>query len=216
MQQCGVLTSTKTITKPQPQLAPNQKRQRIGLYGGTFNPVHNAHLLVADQVQTLLCLNRVDFMPDFIPPHIDHKGAIDAQDRVAMLKLATSDNSPFGIEMAELKRGGVSYTYDTMKQLLEQNPLTEYYFIIGGDMVDYLPKWHRINDLVKLPRFHFVGVRRQGAKNETNYPVIWVDVPLVAFSSTDIRHRISTGQSIRYMVPEKVAQYIKEHQLYHE
>ena len=114
MQQCGVLTSTKTATKSQPQLAPNQQRQRIGLYGGTFNPVHNAHLLVADQVQSLLCLNRVDFMPDFIPPHIDHKSAIDAQERVDMLKLAISDNSRFGIEMSELKRGGVSYTYDTI------------------------------------------------------------------------------------------------------
>ena len=110
MQQCGVLTSTKTVTKSQPQLAPNQQRQRIGLYGGTFNPVHYAHFLVADQVQSLLCLNRVDFMPDFIPPHIDHKSAIDAQERVDMLKLAISDNSRFGIEMAELKRGGVSYT----------------------------------------------------------------------------------------------------------
>lgn len=216
MQQCGVLTSTKTVTKSQPQLLRNQQRQRIGIYGGTFNPVHNAHLLVADQVQSLLSLNRVDFMPDFIPPHVDYKSAIDAHDRVEMLKLAIADNRSFGIEMAELERGGVSYTYDTMKQLLDRNPLAEYYFIIGGDMVDYLPKWYRINDLVKLPRFHFVGVRRQGAKNETNYPVTWVDVPFVDFSSTDIRHRISTGQSIRYMVPKKVAQYIKEHQLYHE
>lgn len=216
MQQCGVLTDTKTVVEPQAELLRNQRRQRIGLYGGTFNPIHNAHLLVADQVQSLLCLNRVDFMPDYIPPHVDTKHAIDAKLRVEMLNLAIKDNPHFGIEMAELNRGGVSYTYDTMKELLDQNPLTEYYFIIGGDMVDYLPKWHRINDLVKLPRFHFVGVRRQGAKNETNYPVIWVDVPTVVFSSTDIRHRISTGQSIRYMVPEKVDQFIKEHHLYHE
>lgn len=194
----------------------NRQRERVGIYGGTFNPIHNAHLLVGEQVQSLLSLHRVDFMPDFIPPHIDKKTAINAQMRVEMLKLAINDNPHFGIEMAELERGGVSYTYDTMKQLLDAHPLTDYYFIIGGDMVDYLPKWHRINDLVKLPRFHFVGVRRLGAKNETNYPVIWVDVPTVAFSSTDIRHRISTGQSIKYMVPTKVEQYIKEHGLYHE
>ncbi|MBD7895637.1 nicotinate-nucleotide adenylyltransferase [Limosilactobacillus sp. Sa3CUN2] len=216
MQQCGVLTSTETVTEPQAKLIHSQQRQRVGLYGGTFNPIHNAHLLVADQVQSLLCLNRVDFMPDFIPPHVDKKTAIDAHKRVEMLKLAIKGNPHFGIELTELERGGVSYTYDTMKHLLDKNPLTEYYFIIGGDMVDYLPKWHRINDLVKLPRFHFVGVRRQGAQNETNYPVIWVDVPTVAFSSTDIRHRISTGQSIKYMVPEKVEQFIKEHRLYHE
>ncbi|WP_372456597.1 nicotinate-nucleotide adenylyltransferase [Limosilactobacillus fastidiosus] len=211
-----MLTNTETVTEPQAKLIHSQQRQRVGLYGGTFNPIHNAHLLVADQVQSLLCLNRVDFMPDFIPPHIDKKRAIDAQKRVEMLKLAIESNPHFGIELTELERGGVSYTYDTMKHLLDKNPLMEYYFIIGGDMVDYLPKWYRINDLVKLPRFHFVGVRRQGAKNETNYPVIWVDVPTVAFSSTDIRHRVSTGQSIKYMVPPKVEQFIKEHRLYYE
>ena len=101
-----------------------------------------------------------------------------------------------------------------MKYLKEKHPDTDYYFIIGGDMVDYLPKWHEIDKLVKL--VNFVGVRRPGAQNDSQYPVIWVDVPGVDFSSTDIRDRIKQGRSIRYMVPDKVAEYIKEHQLYHE
>ena len=206
--------ATIAIPKPQGQRTSFQHRKRVGLYGGTSNPVHNAHLLSADQVGKTLLLNKVLFMPDMIPPHVDHKEAIDAEDRVNMLQLAIEDNPLFGIEMAEIERGGISYTYDTMKYLKAKHPDTDYYFIIGGDMVDYLPKWHEIDKLVKL--VNFVGVRRPGAQNDSQYPVIWVDVPGVDFSSTDIRNRIKTGRSIRYMVPDKVAEYIKEHQLYHE
>lgn len=215
MDNCEVMTGFQTLTSPQTSLQ-GIKPQRVGIYGGTFNPIHNAHLLVAEQVRTILSLNWVDFMPDNIPPHIDKKTAIDPKLRVEMLKLALENNPHFGIEKADVNRPGKSYTYDTMKKLIEDHPLTEYYFIIGGDMVDYLPKWYRINDLIRLPRFHFVGVRRKGAQNETKYPVIWVDVPTVEFSSTDIRQRIVTGQSIKYMVPAKVEQFIKENQLYYE
>lgn len=133
-----------------------------------------------------------------------------------MLELAVADNPFLGIECTELERGGVSYTYDTIKYLLDKHPNVDYYFIIGGDMVDYLDKWYRINDLIRLPHFHFVGVHRQGAKNETRYPVIWVDVPTVDFSSTDIRQRVQRGQSIKYMVPDAVSKFIEEHQLYRE
>lgn len=200
---------------PQVQVAPVQtrRRQRIGLYGGTFNPVHTAHLMVADQVGHALRLNRVDFLPDAVPPHVDKKTAIDATDRVAMLRLAIQDNPLFGLELAEIQRGGVSYTYETVKQLKESHPENDYYFIIGGDMVDYLPKWYRINDLLKI--VNFVAVRRPGAKNESQYPVIWVDVPEVQIASSDIRQRVAQGESIRYLVPTRVEQYIKEHDLYH-
>ncbi|WP_373841446.1 nicotinate-nucleotide adenylyltransferase [Limosilactobacillus sp.] len=214
MQRCRVFANPQP--RVQPETVTMSKRRRVGIYGGTFNPVHNAHLLVADQVGHSLSLDRVYFMPDANPPHVDHKTTIDAKLRLAMLQLATKGNPLFAIETSELQRGGVSYTYNTMKQLIEQHPTTDYYFIIGGDMVDYLDKWHRIDELVRLPRFHFVGVRRPGAKNESKYPVIWVDVPPVGFSSTDIRNRVRRGQSIRYMVPQAVAKYIKEHHLYHD
>jgi nicotinate-nucleotide adenylyltransferase len=169
---------------------------------------------VADQAGKALCLDQVLFLPDAQPPHVDHKEAIDAKDRVAMLRLAIANNSFFGLELDEVKRGGASYSYDTVKRLKERHPDVDYYFIIGGDMVDYLPTWYRIDDLVKL--VHFVGVRRPGAKNETSYPVTWVDVPQIDFSSTDIRQRVKTGQSIKYMVPSAVEDYIEEHQLYHD
>ncbi|MCI5812198.1 MAG: nicotinate-nucleotide adenylyltransferase [Lactobacillus sp.] len=198
--------------KVQYQKVFSQRRKRIGLYGGTFNPVHNAHLLVADQVGRTLCLDKVLLMPDMIPPHVDKKSAIAADYRVDMLKLATKDNPMLGLELAEIERGGVSYTYDTIKELKERHPDTDYYFIIGGDMVDYLPKWHHIHELMRM--VNFVGVRRPGAENKSDYPVIWVDVPEVDFSSTDIRQRCHDGRSIKYMVPEAVEKYIKEHQLY--
>ena len=185
------------IPKVQPQQVKAERHRRVGLYGGTFNPVHNAHLLVAEQVGRTLSLD---------------KGTIAADLRVDMLKLAVADNPFFDIEMEEINRGGVSYTYDTIKALKERHPDTDYYFIIGGDMVDYLPTWNKIDQLVEM--VNFVGVRRKGAKNEAQYPVIWVDVPTVAISSSDIRARVKSGQSIRYMVPRAVEDYIKEHQLY--
>ncbi|QGF40658.1 nicotinate-nucleotide adenylyltransferase [Limosilactobacillus gastricus] len=207
-----VKSAVRMIPKVEVQLLTSFRHRRIGLYGGTFNPVHNAHLLVADQVGKTLGLDRVDFLPDLIPPHVDQKSAVAAEYRVDMLKLAIDDNPYLGIEMAEINRGGISYSYDTIKELKERHPENDYYFIIGGDMVDYLPTWYRIDDLMKM--VNFVGVRRQGAENNTNYPVIWVDVPTVDFSSSAIRDRIRNRQSIKYMVPAGVENYIKEHQLY--
>ena len=214
MQSCSVVD--KVQTQAQPETKVSGHRKRIGLYEETFNPIHNAHLFMADQVGHALCLDRVDFLPDAKPPHVDHKDSLDPQLRLQMLELAVADNPFLGIECTELERGGVSYTYDTIKYLLDKHPNVDYYFIIGGDMVDYLDKWYRINDLIRLPHFHFVGVHRQGAKNETRYPVIWVDVPTVDFSSTDIRQRVQRGQSIKYMVPDAVSKFIEEHQLYRE
>ncbi|EEW52926.1 nicotinate-nucleotide adenylyltransferase [Limosilactobacillus antri] len=214
MQGSQVYSKTRPAVEYQPQ--SESQHQRIGIYGGTFNPVHNAHLLVADQVGHALCLNKVLLMPDAIPPHVDPKSAISADLRRQMLELAIAGNPLLGIEDLELQRGGVSYTYDTMKTLIDRHPDTDYYFIIGGDMVDYLDKWYRIQDLVKLPRFHFVGVRRPHAQNETKYPVVWVDIPEVDISSSDIRTRIRQGQSVNYLLPRSVAAFIKEHHLYND
>ncbi|WP_295728427.1 nicotinate-nucleotide adenylyltransferase [uncultured Limosilactobacillus sp.] len=204
--------TVQTVPKVEYQRVNVKRRKRIGLYGGTFNPVHNAHLLVADQVGRTLGLDKVLLMPDMIPPHVDKKSAIAAKLRVEMLQLAIHGNPFLGLELTEIERGGVSYTFDTIRELKQHHPDVDYYFIIGGDMVDYLPKWYRIQDLLKI--VNFVGVHRPGARNHSEFPVIWVDVPEVDFSSSDIRQRIHDGRSIKYMVPEKVEQYIKEHQLY--
>ncbi|USS93835.1 nicotinate-nucleotide adenylyltransferase [Fructilactobacillus ixorae] len=188
------------------------RRQRIGLLGGTFNPVHQGHLLIAEQAYAQLQLDRVDFLPDFEPPHVDHKEAIAAQHRVEMLRLALADNAHFGIDLTEIQRQGKSYTYTTLQTLRTTHPDIEYYFIIGGDMVADLPTWYRIADLVKLVTF--VGVKRVGTTTEAPYPVHWINVPTFAVSSSLIRTKLQRHEDVRYLLPDPVLKYIKEHGLY--
>ena len=145
----------------QPDL-PEKKRKQVGILGGNFNPVHNAHLLVADQVRQQLSLDQVLLMPEFLPPHKDKKETIDQHHRLMMLELALNGKEGLGIERLELDRKGISYTYDSMKILTEANPDTDYYFIIGADMVEYLPKWHRIDELLELVQFVRSAAKIQG------------------------------------------------------
>ncbi|WP_243430471.1 nicotinate-nucleotide adenylyltransferase [Candidatus Enterococcus lowellii] len=187
-------------------------RKQVGILGGTFNPVHIAHLITADQVGKALGLETVALMPSNQPPHQDEKKTIDAVHRLQMLELAIVDNPLLSIEPIELQRAGKSYTYDTMKLLTEQNPDTDYYFIIGGDMVEYLPKWYKIDELMQM--VNFVGVRRPNYPTETEYPIIWIDVPLMDVSSTQLRKKIAQGCSVNYLVPPNVVNYIQEKGLY--
>ena len=196
------------------QVQTTQSRKQVGILGGNFNPVHNQHLLIADQVGTALNLEKVYLMPEYLPPHVDEKDTIEAEHRLNMLKLAIADNPLFDIEQAELQRKGKSYTYDTMKALIAQNPDTDYYFIIGGDMVEYLPKWYKIDELVEMVQF--VGVKRPGYSIDTPYPIIWLDAPMMDLSSSLIRKKIAQGCSIHYLVPETVRNYILEKGLYLE
>lgn len=204
----------RTNTEVVEQLAASVSNKQIGILGGTFNPPHLGHLIIADQVMTQLGLDRVLFMPDATPPHVDRKLAIDANDRVNMVADSIASNENFGLELTEVQRGGLSYTYDTMLELTQKHPENKYYFIIGGDMVNYLPKWQHIDELVKLVQF--VGVRRENYPVDSPYPVLWVDVPLIDISSTMIRSRVKHGQSIKYFVTDQVAKYIKERQLYRD
>lgn len=198
-------TSTVDVPKIQvmSELMFGAPKKRVGLMGGTFNPVHNGHLIVADQVASQLGLDQVVFLPDNLPPHVDKKEAIAAKDRVKMVRMAIAGNEKFTLDTLEVDRGGVSYTYDTIKELKARHPDVDYYFIIGGDMVEYLPKWNRIDELVKMVKF--VGVKRTGAKMNSKYPILWVDVPTIDISSTLIRNKIKQGCSIRYLVPDAVA-----------
>lgn len=190
------------------------RKRRVGILGGTFNPVHHGHLIMAEQVRSQLGLDKVLFMPDNMPPHVDAKDAIDGKYRLEMVKLAIDSNPHFDVEDSELRRGGVSYTYDTMKELTVRHPDVEYYFIIGGDMVEYLPKWYRIDDLVKLVRF--VGVERPGYRHHSEYPIVWVDAPHLEISSSMIREKIEQNCSIKYLVPDAVEEYIRKEGLYRD
>ena len=170
-------------------------KRKVGILGGTFDPPHIGHLIIANEVLNRLQLDEVKFMPNQEPPHKVKASATTGEDRVRMLELLIDNNTAFSIEKIELERIGLSYTFDTMKLLQERNPDHEYYFIIGADMVEYLPKWHQIDGLVKLIRF--VGVNRPNFSVKSNYPLTQVDMPLIDISSTLIRERISSGDTIR-------------------
>jgi len=186
--------------------------RKVGLLGGTFDPIHQGHLIIADQVLWKLSLDEVRFMPNALPPHKRKTTTTSIEDRLKMIELAIQDHPKFRIETIELMREGKSFTYDTMVLLKEREPDTEFYFIIGGDMIDDLPNWHRIDELLTLVTF--VGVNRPGFKGETEYPLIRVEIPLIAISSSLIRDKIKRGESIRYLVPDEVIRFIKEHHLY--
>lgn len=190
----------------------DKNRKQIGILGGNFNPIHNAHLIVADQVRQQLGLDKVFLMPEYLPPHVDTKSTIDEKHRLEMVKLAIDSVEGLDVETLELERKGVSYTYDTMKLLIEKNPDVDYYFIIGADMVDYLPKWHKIDELVKMVQF--VGVQRPKYKSGTSYPLIWVDVPLMDISSSMIRQFIKSNRQPNYLLPKAVLEYINKEGLY--
>lgn len=185
--------------------------KKIGILGGTFNPPHIGHLMMANEVLQALQLDEVRFMPNAIPPHKETSGATDAQ-RLQMTRLAISDHPQFRIEPFEMERGGVSYTFETMKQLTEREPDAEFYFIIGGDSVQNLHTWYHIDELVKLVRI--VGVKRPGTIAISNYPVTMVDAPEIDLSSTLLRQRFTNGQTVRYLVPSSVEAYIREEGLY--
>lgn len=186
--------------------------KRIGILGGTFDPPHNGHLLIANEVLFSLGLDEIWFMPTNIPPHKKYEQFINNEDRIKLLSLAISDHPHFKLQSIELDREGPSYTYETMKIIKDIYPDNKFYFIIGGDMVEYLPHWYRIDDLVEIVQF--VGVKRPGFTSNSNYNVIEVAVPQFQVSSSEIRSRIVKGQTTRYLLPEKVEQYIEEKNLY--
>ncbi|KAA0549337.1 nicotinate-nucleotide adenylyltransferase [Bacillus sp. BGMRC 2118] len=184
--------------------------RKIGILGGTFDPVHNGHLLIAHEVHHALQLDEVWFMPTKIPPH-KNREVTHEKDRLAMLELALVDTEYFNVQPIELQREGRSYTYDTM-QLLNEMYDAEFYFIIGGDMVEYLPNWYNIDELIK--QLTFVGVGRAGYSNETSYPILQVTTPGFDVSSSIIRERRKQKGNIHILVPYQVMQYIEENSLY--
>ena len=188
-----------TIPKVKPMTDTMMPKKQVGLLGGNFNPIHNAHLMIAEQVGQKMGFDEVHLLPSYLPPHIDEKKTIDSKHRLAMAKLAIEDNSFLSIDTRELARKGKSYTIDTMLEMTAENPDTEYYFIIGGDEVRLV---------------NFVGVKRAGYSSESPYPIIWVDVPEIQLSSSYIRKQVNQGCSIRYLVPDRVREYITEEGLY--
>ncbi|HZG72549.1 MAG TPA: nicotinate-nucleotide adenylyltransferase [Chondromyces sp.] len=187
-------------------------KKKVGILGGTFNPPHLGHLIIANEVLSVLELDELRFMPNHEPPHKEKKGGVSDEDRIQMIQAAIGDHPKFKLELCEMQRSGKSYTYDTIKFLKEREPEADFYFIIGGDMIEYLPNWHRIDELCEL--LTFVGVKRPGYSTDTPYPVHMVEVPEINLSSSLLRERMESGETVRYLLPKKVIALIKEKRLY--
>jgi nicotinate-nucleotide adenylyltransferase len=185
--------------------------KKIGILGGTFDPPHNGHLLIAYEVLHALSLDEIWFMPTQVPPHKENEQVSKATDRFNMLKLAIDGHEKFLIQSIELERQGLSYSFDTIKLLKEQYK-DELYFIIGGDMIDYLPNWHKIDELVTMIKF--VGVGRAGYSTKTKYPIVLVDTPQFDVSSSFIRDRVKGKGNTQQLLPPLVRTYIEENHLY--
>lgn len=185
--------------------------KKIGILGGTFDPPHIGHFIIAQEVKNSLQLDEIWFIPTNIPPHKEEAQSSPA-DRLQMLLEETEDKAEYFVHPIELERTGKSYTIDTITALKAEWPDYQFYFIIGADMVEYLPQWHQIDTLIA--EVTFVGVNRTGYSLDSSYPVEIIDVPLIDISSTEIKKRIKKGWDVEYFLPSKVDRLVKEKKLY--
>ncbi|MBI2933214.1 MAG: nicotinate (nicotinamide) nucleotide adenylyltransferase [Planctomycetes bacterium] len=188
------------------------KLARLGIMGGSFNPIHHGHLIAADRACEQLRLDRVLFIPTALSPLKDVSDLAPAEHRMAMVRLAIREHPKFKALDIEITRGGLSYTFDTVAALKTS---ADIFIIIGDDAVGAIPRWYRIHDLAT--RVTFAVVARPG-RFEPAPPGPWklrrVRTPLIEISGSEIRQRAAREASIRYLVPSAVEKYIRTHKLY--
>jgi nicotinate-nucleotide adenylyltransferase len=199
---------------------------RIGVFGGTFDPVHYGHLLAAECCREQCRLDQVWFLPAAVPPHKQHTDMASSEHRLAMLQLAIGGHEPFVLSRLEIDRGGLSYTVDTLASLVEQQPAAEWYFLMGSDSLADLPGWREPARICELATI--VVVVRPSAPPPDFAPLAGmvsaarlqhmrehvVRMPLVDLSSREIRRCVAEGRSIRFRTPRAVEKYIETHGLY--
>ena len=185
----------------------------VGLFGGSFDPIHHGHLIVAGAVAESLGLDALRFMPANEQPLKAGGHGASAADRTAMLELAIAGEAGFALERAEVERPGPSYTVDTLRLLRAREPEHEFVVLLGTDAAAQLDRWHEPAELVKLAR---VAVFARPGARPVEGPRIWrsVPVPAIEISATAVRERVRAGRSVRYWVPDAVAAYIARHRLY--
>jgi nicotinate-nucleotide adenylyltransferase len=199
--------------------------ERVGLFGGTFDPPHVGHLILASEAKSQLELTRVLWTVTPDPPHKQDQSITSLEHRLAMVKLAIQDEPSFELSDIEMSRPGPQYTVDTIKLLARENPNAEIVPIIGGDSLNDLPTWHKPKEF--LYAAHWVGVmRRPGevtdlAALEQELPGIsakvhYVEAPLLEIASREIRERAAQRKPFRYYLPESVYEYIERHHLYQQ
>jgi nicotinate-nucleotide adenylyltransferase len=196
--------------------------KRVGIMGGTFDPIHYGHLVAAEAARVAFQLEPVLFVPNRLPPHKKDYPVTEAKHRYLMTVLATITNPHFEVSRVELDREGYSYTIDTLRELRASfGPNVELYFISGADAILDLLSWKDVDELLGL--CYFIAATRPGYKLSVELghltqryarKVFKVEVPALAISSTDIRRRVKEGKSIKYLLPEPVENYIYKHKLY--
>lgn len=197
---------------------------KIGVLGGTFDPIHYGHLIIGEQARDELRLDEIIFIPTGNPAHKEESNVSDAEIRYEMLELAIKGNKDFRKSSIEIDRQGKSYTIDTIKQLKRQYNRDEIYFLIGEDSLFQLETWHKFMELKE--ECNFVVCRRyirnenkirnkiKYMKDKYNMDIYLLDTPIIEISSTKIRDLFSQGKSIKYLLPEEVESYISENNIY--
>ena len=196
-------------------------KQAIGIMGGTFDPIHNGHLLTAECAAYQYNLEKVIFVPSANPPHKTEQKITDAEQRYLMATLATISNPKFSVSKIEIKRDGLSYTIDTVREFKKIYPNHKLFFITGTDAIMEIFDWKEPQDL--LQEADFIAASRPGyslgnieEKISGTYKeeIHLLKIPGLAISSTNIRHRVKEGRPIRYQLPESVENYIRQKNLY--
>ncbi len=184
---------------------------RIGILGGTFNPPHIGHLILAEEAKDKFNLDKIFFIPVYLPPHKDIPLA-KPEDRLEMVRLSIKDNESFECLDIEVKRGGKSFTIDTLKELKKMYPHDHLFLIIGSDLARDFSSWKDYEEIVKIAK---VLVARRGEPIKDNkFGFLFFDVIQIGVSSSLIRERIKKGLSIRYFIHPEVEKFIKERKLY--
>jgi len=189
---------------------------RLGVMGGTFDPIHHGHLVAASEVQSRFDLDEVVFVPTGQPWQKADRHVSPAEDRYLMTVIATASNPRFTVSRVDIDRAGPTYTIDTLRELKKQRPAAELFFITGADAIAQILSWRDHDELWDLA--HFVAVSRPGHVLSTaglpTDDVSQLEIPALAISSTDCRERVEHGNPVWYLVPDGVVQYIAKHHLY--
>jgi len=186
---------------------------KIGILGGTFNPIHIGHLILAEEIREKLLLDKVIFVPANLPPHKDNKDIISPADRYRMIRMAIRGNRHFAVSDTEIKRSGRSYTIDTIRQFKKGFPEDELYFITGSDLLNYLEEWKDLSEIIKMVRF-VVATRPGYPLEKIPSYISTVAIRAVDVSAFEIRQAVKNDTSFRYLVPEAVFRYINHKGLY--
>lgn len=199
-------------------IVPSTAKRRLGVMGGTFDPVHHGHLVAASEVAARFDLDEVVFVPTGEPWQKSHQLVSPAEDRYLMTVIATASNPQFSVSRIDIDRGGRTYTIDTLRELRAEHPDAELFFITGADALAQILTWRDAEELFSLA--HFIGVTRPGHHlADPGLPdggVSLVEVPALAISSTDCRVRVAQGDPVWYLVPDGVVRYINKRQLYRD